>query len=207
MANVHCSREELIKWRDEGAGDRDELIAHLATCAVCRAVAADVERDRLPDTSPAQLRAQDFVSRGYRVRAAAPPAGAWRRWRWVAATATLAALVFVPVWLARSGDGARVMRGEATGLMLVQPVDAVVAPDEVTFEWSGAPAGARLRLNVVNLDRPDAPLIERDVTGSRYQPSAEERARFQSGQSLHWLVELLDAGGAGTSPTSRFRVR
>jgi hypothetical protein len=110
-------------------------------------------------------------------------------------------IALVPVWMRNEGGGT--MRGGAA-IAAVRPVDTTVSIDELVFEWRGATD--RVRLNVVDLERADAPLIEREVTGSRYEPTPEERSRFRSGQSLHWYVEAR-GGPGGTSPAASFRVR
>jgi hypothetical protein len=203
---LHLSRDELIAWLDEGAGDRTRLIAHLAACAVCRGIAADVERNRSAGSAPALFDAADFVSQGYRAGATAPAPRSARRWMWAAAAAALLVVAVAPLWMTRSGGEPDTMRG-GTALAPVRPVDDVaVSADDLIFEWRGASATDRVRLNVVDLDRPDQPLIEREVTGSRYEPTPDERRRFQSGQSVHWYVERR-SGSGGPSPTGRFRVR
>jgi predicted anti-sigma-YlaC factor YlaD len=205
MSDVHLSRDELIEWRDDGAGDRVRIVTHLATCAACRDIAADVERNRPAAHVPSHFDAKDFVPSGYRAgKSAVSPRWA-RGWIWPAAAAALVVLAFVPVWLARSNGGPEVMRG-APALVPVRPVDVSVSVDELSFEWRGTSADDRVRLNVVDLDRADEPLIEREVTGSRYEPTPEERRRFRSGQSLHWYVEAR-SGAGGTSPAASFRVR
>jgi hypothetical protein len=119
----------------------------------------------------------------------------------------LLALALVPMWLARLDDRSTTMRGETPLLVPVHPMDVAVTPDELTFEWQGTSGTDRVRLNVVSIDRPGEPLIDREVTGSRYEPTSEERRRFQPGQSLHWYVEARGGTAGGTSPAARFRVR
>jgi hypothetical protein len=206
MADLHLSRAELTAWRDESAGDRGRIVTHLAACAVCRAMAADLERERPGGDQPERFEAGSFAARGYQVgrpdiSRAAP------RWVWATAAAALVAVVVVPVWLARVGNEPAVIRGTDAAIALVRPAgDASVTLDALAFEWSGPSPDARVRLNVIDLDRPAEPLIEREVTGSRYEPTPEERGRFGPGQSLHWYVEALDGSG-NTSATARFRVQ
>jgi predicted anti-sigma-YlaC factor YlaD len=206
MSDLHVSRDDLIAWRDAGAGDRTRIVAHLATCEACRAIAADVERNRPVDELIGRFDAKDFVAAGYRTGATARARWPARRWMWPAAAAALIVLALVPAWLARFREP-DTLRGGATTLEPVRPAnDASISADELTFEWRGASAADRVRLNVVDLDRPDQPLIEREVTGPRYAPTAEERRRFRSGQSVHWYIEPR-SGGGGPSATARFRVR
>jgi predicted anti-sigma-YlaC factor YlaD len=203
MSDVHLSRMELIAWRDDGAGDRARIVGHLASCAACRAVAADVERERPAEDTPSQFDAREFAPSGY--QAGVAPRSA-RRWMWPVAAAALLVLALVPVWMSRTIEAPGTMRGGVAAIVPVRPVDVSVAPAEIIFEWQGTSATDRVRLNVVDLDRADQPLIEREVTGSRYEPTPEERSRFRSGQSLHWYVEGR-GGAVGTSPAARFRVR
>jgi hypothetical protein len=209
VPDAHLSRTELIEWRDSGAGDRVRIVSHLAVCAACRAVAAAVERQRPLDSDIGTPRFEpaDFVERGYRAGTSAPVGGMTHRWWWPAAAAALIALAVVPLWLARSTDPLSTMRGDATAIRLVRPVATAVSAGELVFEWSGVATGDRVRLNVVQLDRSGQPLIEREVTGTRYVPTPEERQRFLAGQSVHWYVERLGGSGGETSPAAEFRVR
>jgi hypothetical protein len=200
MSELHLSRAELIAWRDEGAGDRTRIVAHLAACVACRELAADVERLRPAESGVSRFDAGDFVARGYQA-GISTAARSSRRWLWAAAAAAVVVLAFLPVWL--RDDAGDTMRGGTT-LVAVRPVDTTVSIDDLVFEWRG-PAD-RVRLNVVDLDRAETPVIEREVTGSRYAPTPEERSRFRTGQSLHWYVEAR-SGPGGTSPAASFRVR
>lgn len=202
MSDVHLSRTELTAWRDEGAGDRARIVAHLVTCASCRELAADVERLRPAETAAPRFNTDDFIAQGYKVGHSSDSRSS-RRWMWVAAAAALLVIAIVPVWLRRGNDAGDTLRSGAT-IVAVRPVDTTVSIDELVFEWQSTTD--RVRLNVVDLDRADVPLIEREVTGSRYEPTAEERQRFRSGQSLHWYVEAR-GGPGGTSPAASFRVR
>jgi hypothetical protein len=202
MSDAHLTRTELTAWRDEGAGDRTRIVAHLATCGACRELAADVERLRPAETAGSRFKAEDFVASGY--RAGIPSsARSTQRWMWALAAAAVLAIAIVPAWLRRGNDAGNTLRGGAT-IVAVRPVDTTVPINELVFEWKGA--GDRVRLNVIDLARADMPLIEREVTGSTYEPTPEERQRFRSGQSLHWYVEAR-SGPAGTSPAASFRVR
>lgn len=207
MPDLHLSRDQLTAWRDEGAGDRGRIVTHLAACAACREVAADVERNRPPESGPLRFDAGDFAARGYRAGEVTAAPRVTRRWIWVAAAASLMAVALVPAWLERFDDGPEATRGGGPAITPVQPVDVSVSVDELTFEWKGTSSDDRVRLNVVDLENPGAPLIEREVTGSHYSPTPEERRRFRAGQSVHWYIEARGSSGGGTSPAARFRVR
>src|SRR5687767_1960545 len=101
MSELHLSRDELIAWRDEGAGDRARIVTHLAACEACRGIAADVERNRPADQRAAPFDAADFVPHGYRTATATAATRSAKRWVWPAAAAALIVLALVPVWLAR----------------------------------------------------------------------------------------------------------
>jgi hypothetical protein len=207
MSEPHFSRSDLAGWRDDGVGDRDRIVSHLAVCAACRHLAAELERDRPLDIGvvPGRFRPQDFVSIG--LRAGAPstsPPNVLRRLAYLAAAASLVlAAIVVPYWMRESETA---LRGAVAVVALVQPVDATVALETLTFEWKAGDIAGPLRLYVVALDDPATPLIDRDVSGSRYEPTAEERSRLRAGREYHWFVEYR-GGGAGTSPAARFRVR
>jgi hypothetical protein len=170
MPDPHLSRAELLEWRDDGAGDRERIVTHLAACAVCRQTAAELERHRPAEGPPVHLDVDEYVGRGYRAGAAGRQYGAWR---WLAAAAALLAVVLLPAWFNRVNESATVTRGGAASIQPLQPRDTDVSADNLTFEWTGVSAEARVRLNVTDLDRPDEPLIEREVTGTRYSPTAE----------------------------------
>jgi hypothetical protein len=205
MIDGHLSRAELTTWRDDGLGDRAQIAAHLAACAECRQIAAAIERQRL-DPGATSFDAGSFVERGY--RAGGTPIGLRIAYRWwvPAAAAALLAIAVMPWWWARSGDRPGAIRG-TSAIALVRPVEGSVSAADLVFEWTGTAATDRVRLNVVRLERPGEPLIEREVVGSRYEPTPDERRGFQSGASLHWYVERLSGAGGETSPSAEFRVR
>jgi hypothetical protein len=207
VADAHLSPSELTRWRDHGEGDRDRIVAHLALCATCRHAAAELERHRPADDGPAQFMPQDFVAHGYRSGTRTAATGATKRLMYLAAAAAVVlAAVFVPSWWRSRSDSA--LRGGDTVVTLVRPVDSTVSAQELAFEWTAAPGVDRLRLYVVAIDDPAAPLIDRDVSGTRYEPAADERSRLQPGRELHWFIEYRDGGTAsGTSPAASFRVR
>jgi hypothetical protein len=209
MSELHLSRSELADWRDQGLGERDHIVAHLAACAACRHVAAELERERplAAGEAPARFRPRDFVAAGLRAGGHSAPARAMPSFRLVslaaAASLVLAALV-VPRWLTDTEEAA--VRGGIAGIAPVSPVDATVAVDTLAFEWTaGATAGPQ-RLYVVALEDAGTPLIDRDVTGTRYAPTPEERSRLQPGREYHWFVESRGAG-AGVSASARFRIQ
>lgn len=205
MPDLHLSRHEIAAWREISRGDRERIVAHLATCAACRGVAADLERNQPADSEPERFRPEDFVARGYQVGQHRSATESARRWPWVAAAAAMIAAVLLPMWMERVEQSSALRGGEAH-LELVAPVNVTVPVEKLTFEWKLTSANARVRLNVVDLDRAGEPLIEREVIGLGYEPSADEKRRFRSGQSVHWYVENLSAPG-GSSATARFTVQ
>ena len=207
MADVHLSSSELMRWRDEGAGDRDVIVAHLAFCAACRRMAADLERERPPESGPVRFQPRDFVADGYRAGSRRVlPAAATRLVYLAAAACFVLAVVFLPSWLRERSESA--IRGGGAPVVLVRPVDSTVPSQDLAFEWKADPGVDRFRLHVIAIDDPGKPLIEREVSGTRYEPTQEERSRLQPGRDLHWFLEYRDGGTAtGTSPAARFRLR
>jgi hypothetical protein len=209
MSETHLSRSELVGWRDEGLGDRDRIIAHLADCGPCRHLAAELERERPMEAgaSPTRFRPQDFVATGRRAGRSSPQAvNSPRRLGYLAAAASVVlAAVVVPMWLRQSTESA--LRGGGAVVAPVAPVDRSVAASGLTFEWTAGATAGPLRLVVVALDDAGAPVIDHDVTGTRYTPTADERGRFRAGREYHWFVEYRGAGaGAGVSASARFRI-
>jgi hypothetical protein len=202
MADAHLSTAELLRWRDDGAGDRARIVAHLASCPACRQTAAELERERPAEGEPERFDPRDFAAAGY--GAGPRRAVARRRLAWMATAAALVlAAVWVPLMLRDRSDSA--LRGGAAPVTLVRPVDAKVARKDVAFEWRVTSGVEVVRLTVTTLDGAAAPLLERDVSGTRYVPTDEERARLRPGQTIHWFVDYREAGGAtGTSPAARF---
>lgn len=203
MSDLHLSRSELAGWRDHGHGDRGRIVAHLAACGECRHVAAELERERPleAEARPGRFSATDFVAAGRR-------AGRAPRIRLgylaAAASLVLAALV-VPRWLPDSEEPA--VRGSAAVVAPVHPVDATISADALTFEWTAAANAGPLRLVVMAPDDAGAPAIDREVTGTRYAPTREERSRLRAGHQYYWFVEYRGAGaGAGVSASARFRL-
>lgn len=208
MSDVHLSSSELMRWRDEGAGDRDRIVAHLAVCAVCRRMAGDLERERPPEAgSPVRFRPEDFVSEGYRASSRRVLSSAASRLVYLAAAAGIVlAAMFLPSWLRERSDS--VVRGGTAPIVLVRPVDSTVSAQDLAFEWRANTGVDRFRLHVIAIDDPARPLIEREVSGTRYEPTQDERSRLQPGRELHWFIEYRGAGTAtGTSPAARFRLR
>lgn len=202
MADAHLSTADLLRWRDQGAGDRARIVAHLASCSACRLTAAELERERPADAPPARFDPQDFAPAGHR---AFRRHGVSRiRLAWMAAAA---ALVVAAIWIpARLWDGSgSTLRGGQVPVTLVRPVGTSVTVRDLTFEWKPDAGVEVVRLTVTTLDGAATPLIEREVTGTHYAPTAEERGRLRPGQPIHWFVDYREAGGStGTSPAARF---
>jgi hypothetical protein len=207
MSEAHLSPSELVQWRDAGVGDRERIVAHIAACAVCRRAAADLERERPAEAAAARFDAQDFVPAGYRA--------GWRGRRapWTTRAASLAAaaaivlaVILVPWFLRDRTDST--LRGGDARVALVRPVDVEIRTPDLAFEWKAEAGVDRIRLTVIAIDAPAKPLIDREVTGSRYVPTDDERGRLPAGQPLHWFIDYRDASGAtGTTPATRFSVR
>jgi hypothetical protein len=208
MADVHLSRREIVDWRDAGAGDRDRIVPHLATCATCRHLAAELERDRPPGSaSPERLRPEDFIAVGR--RAAGTPARAFDMPRAAVYLAAAASLVLTVVVLGprlrESYDPTP--RGNESAVVPVSPKDAAVSAASVAFAWDASAAAGTLRLVVTTVDGSGRPVVDRPVTGTHYELTADERQRFERGREYYWFVEYGGAGiGAGTSAAARFRV-
>ncbi len=206
MSDAHLSTTELVRWRDDGEGDRDRIVGHLAVCALCRRAAAELERERPADAAPARFDPKEFVAAGYRAGSRPPPRATLRLAYVAAAAVVVLAAVLLPSWLRDRSDSA--LRGGDASLVLVAPVAATIAAQDVVFEWKAERAVDRFRITIVAIDAPGTPLIDREVSGTRYTPTEEERARLRPGQALHWFVEYRDAGGVvATSPAARFTVR
>jgi hypothetical protein len=207
VSDAHLSTSELVRWRDAGVGDRGRIVAHLATCAVCRHAAAELERNSPAESVPARFDPKDYVQAGYRAGARTPQTRSTVRLAYLAAAAViLLAAAILPLWLRDRSDSA--LRGGAAAVVLVRPVDATVAVQDLVFEWKAEPGADRFHLTIVAIDEPGKPLIDREVSGNQYTPTDEERARLRPGRALHWFVEYRDpGGGTGTSPAARFTLR
>lgn len=211
MAEWHLSPAELQAWRDGGDGDRAHIVGHLATCAACRHVAAELERERpvAADARPSRFDAVDFAAVGRRAGGApALVVGLPRRTAYLAAAAALVlAAVVMPRWWPAAPDESS-SRGTEAVVTPIAPVNTAIGLDALAFEWTAEGTAGALRLVVMALDAAGAPLVDREVSGTRYAPSPDERERFQAGREYHWFVEYRGAGaGAGTSASARFRVR
>jgi predicted anti-sigma-YlaC factor YlaD len=83
----HLMRDELIQWRDHGrAEDRDRVVSHLATCASCAGMYAELIRTAPAVQESTRFDPKDFVKRGYAVRREAAArawpsfATSWKTW-------------------------------------------------------------------------------------------------------------------------------
>jgi hypothetical protein len=209
MPDVHLTRDELLVWCDQGQGDRNRIVTHLASCAACRRVAAEIERVRpVDEATPAVFRPADFVAHGERL---GPHREASRIWRLVPLplVAVLILGVFLlPRWLDRQDSGESTLRGGDDRITLVRPIDATLSAQDLVFEWTTSAELDRGRLNVFDVAAPGEPLIRREVTTRRYQPTPEERQRLTAGRALRWFVEYQDSRGVTvTSAAARFTLR
>jgi hypothetical protein len=207
MSDVHLSTAELLRWRDQGAGDRDRIVGHIAMCPACRRTAAELERARPADTDPVRFQPSDFAATGYDAGERRPVwFGVPRLAYLAAAAAVVLAVLVVPLWQRGQSDSA--VRGRTSPVVLVRPVDATVTAQDLAFEWRASAGVDRFRLIVTATDDAATPIVDRDVSDTRYVPTDAERAKLQPGRQLHWFVEYHTAGTAtGTSPAARFRVR
>jgi hypothetical protein len=96
----HLRRDELIQWRDHGhPEDRDRIVSHLATCASCAAMYAELIRTAPVASGPARFDPRDFVKRGYAVRRDASTS-AWpaivSSWKvWAGALSAAVVIIFL----------------------------------------------------------------------------------------------------------------
>ena len=189
----HLSREELLRWRDEG-GDRERVIGHIAACPACRAALAEVVRDApLPDAPPAGDVAE-FVRQGY---AAHRTAGAARRRRaWygagLLAAAAVAVALFRPVLTPERAPVAvesTTVRG--SDIQLLVPSGPVRGALE--FRWSSPIAAGLYRVQV----RDEGGAVVYASTSARegLPMPPEDRARLRAGRSYSWRVDALDGEG------------
>jgi hypothetical protein len=205
---LHLTRDELLVWRDEGQGDRDRIVSHLAGCAGCRRVAAELERARPAEgAAPATFLPADFIAHGERLGPRPSKTQLWKLIPLPLAALLVLGVFLLPRWLDR-GAGESTLRGGDDRIALVRPIGVTIPAQDLVFEWKTSAELDRGRLNVFDLAAPGEPLIRRDVTAIRYEPTAEERRRLPTGRELRWFVEYQDSRGVTiTSAAGRFTLR
>jgi hypothetical protein len=209
MPDLHLTRDELLVWCDQGQGDRDRIVTHLASCAACRGVAAEIERARpVDEATPATFRPADFIAHGERLGPRPSTARIWKLAPLPLAAVLILGVFLLPRWLDRQGSGESTLRGGDDRITLVRPIDAALSAQDLVFEWKTSAELDRGRLNVFDVAAPGEPLIRREVTTGRYEPTAEERQRLPAGRALRWFVEYQDSRGVTvTSAAGRFTLR
>lgn len=208
MPDTHLTHDELLGWRDEGEGDRHRIVTHLASCAACRRLAAELERARpAQDAAPATFRPADFIPRGEGLGSRPSPMRRWKLIPLPLAAVLLLGVFLLPRWF-QQGAGVSTLRGGDDRIALVRPLDVTLPAQDLVFEWHTRADLDRGRLNVFDLAAPGEPLIRRDVTAVRYDPTPEERRRLPTGRELRWFVEYQDSRGVTvTSAAGRFTLR
>jgi hypothetical protein len=86
------------------------------------------------------------------------------------------------------------------------PRNETLTAAQLKFEWDRASGSTRLV--VVDLSRPDKPVIDRVVEGQSYEPTADERKFFIASRQYHWYVEVQGRDGrTQSSAAAQFTVR
>ena len=180
-------------WRDQGRGDRDWIVAHLAACGSCRHLAAELERVRPLEKSSSRLAANDFVTAGY--RAGSPRTEPGRTlWRspWPLATAALAAAALLVVWLLPSRVVVPAIQPDDTvrgaSIQLLAPTGPSAPP--IQFRWASPFAADRFVLEV--LDPNQRVVYSTTVTGERASSDARD---LKPGVQYAWRVTALSSSG------------
>ena len=204
---THLTRDELVAWRDREPGvDRDRVLTHLGSCRACTAEYAELIRTAPADEPPVQLRAEDFVERGYAVRRTArqpvwsAALGSWKVWSGVLSAAA-ALILIVTLGGGPRPDGATQMRG--AGIELTSPTAAPGQP--ITLEWSTGLRASRYRVVVTS---PVGGEVFRTTTNVKSvtlpQPAV---SRLLPGTTYAWTVTALDEDGETvTSASGTFAV-
>jgi hypothetical protein len=129
-------------------------------------------------------------------------------WQKLTATALIAIAVgFAGSYLSQRPGALAVLRGGASRPpVTTAPRDETLTAAQVKFEWNRA--SGPTRLVVVDLSRPDKPVIDRLVEGQNYEPTADERRLFIASRQYHWFVEVRGPDGrTQSSAAAQFAVR
>jgi len=195
MTDIHLSREDVIAWRDEGRGDRERIVAHLASCASCRHLAAEIERARPAGELPSRFAAADFADAGYRARSRRPGLRSWWRAPVPLTAAALAAAALLAVLVLPSRTSAPVpfaddgVRG--TSIHAIAPAGTV--PPPVEFRWASPLTADRFLLEVLDAD--GRVVYSTTVTVERASGDAALARALTPGVSYSWRVTALSAAG------------
>lgn len=202
---THLTREELVRWRDQGlAADRDRIVGHLAACGECAAMYAELVRTAPADEPATSLHAGDFVNRGYRARrrgglvdALAAPLRSWRPLTIAAAGAAAALLLVMLLPDARRRLQSEHIDPEQAGirggsLELVAPVGPGSVPAE--FRWRSPIEAASYRVDV--FDDQGTLMYAIAAATERAAVTAELRGVLTAGARYRWKVTALDDLGA-----------
>jgi hypothetical protein len=194
----HLTRDELLAFWRTGAGDRDRVVAHLATCDACGALYGELIAEQ--DAPAAAVAVAELAARGRAVYAGRRSAGR-APWRLPAvriaalAAAVLAAILLLPRAPRPSpaADGAPALRGVA--LRALAPAGEAVPP--LHFRWASALAATAYRIEV----RDGAGRVVLERTTSAVSLALADEA-LTPGASYAWRVVALDARGEPLSASA-----
>jgi hypothetical protein len=137
-----------------------------------------------------------------------PAAGVELPWRKVMIVSLVAVVAGVALsYFSQRPAGVALMRGSSDAIpQVTAPKDETMPAAAVSFEWKRTTESTRLV--VIDVAEPQKPVIDREVAGERYEPTADERKRFVTGRSYHWYVEARGSQGRGrASAAAQFEVR
>jgi hypothetical protein len=202
----HLTRDELIRWRDQGASaDRERTMEHLASCDACGTVYSEIVDTAPVDAPVTRADIHEFVARGAAL-------GPGRTWAVRAPGLAVAASIAVVALSAALIPGVRraIFPGDppdavrATSILLVSPVGDVRLP--VEFAWRSPVHAANYRVELRDADR----RLLGAVTTTRERTALPEqlRAVLAPNVQYEWAVTALDEGGEPllTSRPETFRI-
>lgn len=176
------------------AEERQEIIAHTATCASCAgafrlALGLSGERDRAARVEP--LRVPWF-------RRTAPLA---------ALAAALLVAVLVPLWRAQQAPPQ--YRDDAERLEIRSQIaeGAILPRQQAVLRWSAGPPGSRYEVRVLTREAREV-AVEGDLEKPRYQIPPAALEGIPAGTVLYWQVKTLQPDGtSGVSKTFSIRLQ
>jgi hypothetical protein len=188
---THLSREELLRWWQEGpSGERERIVGHLAVCDECGSLYGEViDSQPLPAAAPAAR--PDLTARAYRFYRR-PRAGLRSLWAAPSfAIAGLAALLVVALGVVllrapRPLDGIR-----GTSLQPLSPIGAVDPP--VEFRWESPVGAARYRVEVEDSERRMLFVLFSEREAVALPP--ERQKSLTPGEEYWWEVVALGQDG------------